>query len=366
MIYSELAKAKLSALVVSTTAAGYIAAGEPIHWPTLAACLVGTAACSSSAAALNQILERDRDARMKRTQNRPLVQGHLTVGAATCQAVAWGVGGTAILAAGTDPVTTALGVGNIGLYAGLYTYLKPRSVSNTWVGAVVGAIPPVMGWTAAASASGDAMSLLQHPNIDTAILLGTTLYLWQMPHFFALSYMHRVDYKRGGFCMLPCEDEARAAAVMVRYAWYLSAVPLVATAWQSVSSMFCLEGLVLNGYSLAVVHRFERERTNANARKVFLTSLWYLPCWMILFLLHSKIWDEDRDDVVLNWVRAGVFDIRQRGRELCLHEAAAARNSKAPEVACPVVLTQRQTKRTVDQVEAATNESTTVVTKRES
>ena len=176
---------------------------------------------------------------MKRTQQRPLVQGDLTVKEATLAATIWGAAGTSILALGTDPVTALLGLSNIGLYAGLYTYMKPRSIYNTWVGAVVGAIPPVMGWTAATGGS-----IL---DLD-AMILGTTLYLWQMPHFFALSYMHRIDYKRGGFAMLPVleSDGEKTSQVILRYAAYLSTVPVVATLTGVTSSMFALEGLALN------------------------------------------------------------------------------------------------------------------------
>jgi protoheme IX farnesyltransferase len=307
--YLDLAKARLSALVVATTAAGFVAAGGPLSEQAglFSACVVGTALCSSSAAALNQIIERDRDAKMKRTRQRPLVQGDLTVKEATVAATLWGVAGTSLLAVGTDPVTTVLGLSNIGIYAGLYTYLKPRSIYNTWVGAVVGAIPPVMGWTAATGGS--------FLDLD-AIILGSTLYLWQMPHFFALSYMHRVDYKRGGFAMLPVleSDGEKTSQVMLRYAAYLSAVPIVATLAGVTSSMFALEGIALNSYAVYVANKFRQERTNANARKVFLTSLWYLPCWLVLFLLHSKVWDEDHDrDVLRDAVSDMVHSIRGQG-----------------------------------------------------
>ena len=98
--------------------------------------------------------------------------------------------------------------------------------------------------------------------------------------------------------MLPVveSDGTQTASVIVRYAWYLSAVPVVTTLTNVTSSMFALEGLVLNGYALTVAHRFQQDRTNANARKVFLTSLWYLPCWLMLFLLHSKVWDEEKEN----------------------------------------------------------------------
>ena len=131
--YLDLSKARLSSMVVVTTAAGFLAAGGPLT--TMTAACAGTMLCSSSAAAFNQIIEVDRDSQMKRTQQRPLVQGTLSTTHATVVATTWGIVGTGILASGTDPYTTALGAANIILYAGLYTYMKPRTVWNTWVGA---------------------------------------------------------------------------------------------------------------------------------------------------------------------------------------------------------------------------------------
>lgn len=368
--YLELAKAKLSALVVTTTAAGFVAAGGPLSEQlTLAGCcIVGTALCSSSAAAWNQIIERDRDAQMKRTQLRPLVQGDLTLSEATRAASLWGLAGTTMLAVGTDPVTATLGLTNIGLYAGLYTYMKPRSIYNTWVGAVVGAIPPVMGWTAATGGS-----LL---DLD-AMILGTTLYLWQMPHFFALSYMHRVDYKRGGFAMLPVleSDGERTSGVMLRYAAYLSTVPIVSTLTGVTSSMFALEGIILNSYALYVANKFRQERTNANARKVFLTSLWYLPCWLMLFLLHSKVWDEEHDrDVLRDAVSNFVHSVRDEGRKMCLHEHIVVKNGNdnqsspggiVNEQACPIVVSKKGSAVVQSAASTAIQQSNQVIANKE-
>jgi len=338
-LYLDLAKAKLSGLVVATTAAGFVAAGTPLseQASVAAACVVGTALCSSSAAAWNQIFERDRDALMKRTQQRPLVQNHLSVQEASLAATAWGIGGVGLLTVGTDPVTAMLGLSNIALYAGLYTYMKPRSIYNTWVGAVVGAIPPVMGWTAATGGS--------FLDLD-AMVLGTTLYLWQMPHFFALSFMHRIDYKRGGFAMLPVleSDGDKTSQVVLRYATYLSLVPFAATYMQVTSTMFALEGVVLNAYALHVAHKFRQERTNANARKVFLTSLWYLPSWLVLFLLHSKVWDEEHDrDVLRDAISSTIHQIRDKGRQICIHEHAVAKNPVPGEANCPVTISRKTT-----------------------
>jgi len=357
--YLDLAKARLSLLVVTTTAAGFIAAGGPISSQSnvLGAVTMGTFLCSASAAALNQIFEVDRDRQMKRTQHRPLVTGVMSKQHAMTAAATWGVAGSGLLVAGTDPVTTALGVGNIALYAGLYTYTKPISIYNTWIGAVVGAIPPVMGWTAATG--GSVMDV-------EALLLGSTLYLWQMPHFFALSFMHRVDYKRGGFQMVPCleRDGEKTAGIIVRYAYYLALVPFAATLTNVTSSMFALEGVALNAYALYVAHKFQRERTNANARKIFLTSLWYLPCLLMLFLLHSKVWDKDQetqDDAITKVIADQIHSIRDKGREMCPHEAAVAKTDHG-ENACPVTVGTKTSRKGVEAASAAVTATANNVT----
>ena len=329
--FSDLSKAKLSALVVSTSTFGFLAATSataPISCPTLVALSLGTALCSSSASALNQIFERDRDAKMKRTAQRPLVtQNLVNTSHAWTMALTTGASGAITLYAGTDPITTALGLGNILLYAGVYTFMKPRSEWNTWVGAVVGAIPPVMGYTAATAGAG--IFDIQ------ALLLGTTLFLWQFPHFLALSWMHRVDYARGGFLMVATTDTLNGdntSRLITKYTWFLTAMPFITSAVGVTSNMFIVEGIVLNGYALYVAKCFNEERSNGNARKVFLTSLWYLPCWMMLFLLHSSTWKEvseeghvDDHDLFTRWIRnmqEKTAEIRNYGRQLCLHEIA--------------------------------------------
>mmetsp|Transcript_19833 Transcript_19833/g.41722 ORF Transcript_19833/g.41722 Transcript_19833/m.41722 type:complete len:487 (-) Transcript_19833:674-2134(-) len=326
---AELTKARLSALVVTTTAFGFLSAGPTAiatsSLPVFFAASVGTALCASSAATFNQVLEADRDKRMKRTAHRPLVTGVVSPEqAAGLGCLAGGAGG-ALLAWGTDPVTTLLGVGNIGLYAGLYTHMKPRSEWNTWVGAVVGAVPPVMGWTAAGGSVMD----------PEAMLLGSALFLWQFPHFFALNFMYRKDYERGGFAMVAVEDPNgdRTASLIKRYAWYLSSLPLLSTALEVTSPMFSVEGILLNAYALKVAYKFDGERSNANARKVFLTSLWYLPCLMMLFLLHSRRWHEElkeeemeKESVsVLVSLEKFIHEIQTKGKELCVHEAIASK-----------------------------------------
>ena len=326
---AELSKARLSALVVSTTAFGFLSVGpaalQLTSLPTFAAASLGTALCASSAATFNQVFEVERDRKMKRTSNRPLVKGAVTKEMAIGLGCLTGSTGGLMLGLGTDPITTALGLGNIGLYAGLYTYLKPKSEINTWVGAVVGAIPPVMGWTAAGGSIFDA----------EACLLGSIVLLWQFPHFFALNWMYRTDYKRGGFAMVAVNDPNgdRTAHLIKRYGLYLASLPIMSTALEVTSPMFAVEGILLNGYALHVASKFDQDRSNANARKVFLTSLWYLPCVMMLFLLHSRRWHENmtaeerekEDSSMLVSVQKLMSRIQSNGKDLCVHEAIASK-----------------------------------------
>jgi heme o synthase len=407
--FLELGKARLSALVVTTTAAGFGAAGPvALSDPSvLVAALAGTAFCSMSAAAVNQMLEVERDRKMKRTQPRPLVTGALSMPQAALAAAMWGTLGPLILWYGTDPLTTSLGMTNMFLYTCIYTPMKPVTTLNTWAGAVVGAIPPVMGYTAASAvitastpasmtslAATDValFSLLTDP---VAITLGATLYLWQLPHFMALSYMYRQDYLRGGFVMVPTayatkspnnndatkEDEEEAAAVktanvIVRYAWYLSMVPIAVTLLNITSSMYALEGCLLNAYALRAAYRFKDQRSNQNARHIFLTSLWYLPCTLMLFLLHSKTWDATVDEkneiqhanALSQYLSAGIHLIRQKGRELCVHEHATLQGANARQ-SCPVVVGTEHTAETVSQASQAltdVTESTVALSKSSS
>lgn len=190
---------------------------------------------------------------------------------------------------------------------------------------MVGAVPPVMGWTAAGGSVMD----------PEAMLLGSALFLWQFPHFFALNFMYRKDYERGGFAMVAVEDPNgdRTASLIKRYAWYLSSLPLLSTALEVTSPMFSVEGILLNAYALKVAYKFDGERSNANARKVFLTSLWYLPCLMMLFLLHSRRWHEElteeemeKESVsLLMSLEKFIHEIQTKGKDLCVHEAIASK-----------------------------------------
>ncbi|GMH53167.1 hypothetical protein TL16_g01389 [Triparma laevis f. inornata] len=320
-IYAELSKARLSSLVVLTTSCGFLSAGLPLtlSLPTMLGASFGTALCASSASTWNQVLEVDRDKKMKRTRLRPLPAGNVSIQEASALAITTGTLGGLTLYAFTDPLTTALGLGNIAL-----------SEINTWVGAIVGAIPPVMGWTAAGG------NLLD----PECAFLASSLFLWQFPHFFALSWMHRVDYSRGGFQMVPCNDPTgdRTASLITRYSVYLSTLPILSTFAGITSSMFAVEGFLLNGYLLYRAKKFDDDRSNGNARKVFLTSLWYLPCLLGLFIFHSKNWNDESQKEIQEKVVA----LREKGKALCVHEVLDSKDlcpvphtSSAPKVSAP-------------------------------
>ena len=306
-IYSQLSKARLSSLVVMTTSAGFLMAGTPIGWSGLAAVSLGTTLAACSANTFNQVYEIKTDSLMKRTRGRPLPRGKISKKHAIGWGVSTGVASAALLTFGANPVTAALGVGNILLYAGLYTPMKLRSEWNTWVGAIVGAIPPVMGYAAATG------SLLT----PEAGLLASTLFLWQFPHFFSLAWIHRNDYAAGGYKMVPVADAAgkRTAKLVERYSAYLIPVPLISSAMEITSYMFAVESIFINGYVYYLARKFSSEPNNKNAKAVFRSSLWYLPVMLTLMVYHSKHWGEGQDTDAQSMTEA-----KRKLKNACPHE----------------------------------------------
>lgn len=205
-LYSQLSKYRLSALVMATTSAGYLAAGGPVDAVALSSACVGTMLASSSANTLNQVIETSNDSRMKRTRSRPLPSGRISRPHALGWGAASGAAGIAVLGVGSNPLVAALGAANLFLYVGPYTLSKTRSELNTWVGSVVGAVPPLMGW---AAATGGTVAV-------EPVLLAAYLFMWQFPHFFSLAWLHREDYARGGFQMVRCLYDV-SICILVQY-----------------------------------------------------------------------------------------------------------------------------------------------------
>ena len=269
---ADLTKFRLNALVVLTTAAGFVVAGAmPGATQSLAIlgwCVLGTACAAASAAILNQVLEAGPDALMQRTAARPLPTGRVRRVSAWVIALVLGYAGFAILASFVNLLAAGLAIGNIVLYASVYTPLKRHTTLNTIVGAVTGALPPMIGW---AAATGELTA--------GAWVIGAVLFLWQMPHFLALAWMLRDDYERGGFAMLPSRDPDGALTAAASLATSLLLVPiaLLGVHVGAAGFVFALVA-VLAGSALALLSlRFVQERSHARARTLFLASLAYLP-----------------------------------------------------------------------------------------
>jgi protoheme IX farnesyltransferase len=277
--YLELVKFRLNSLVLMTTFVGYyLAERDGLDLLRFFHTLLGTILLASGASALNQYMERLRDARMRRTMERPLPAGRIEPKVALLVGISCGLLGASLLATQVNLLTSVLGVCSFFIYVALYTPMKVRSVYNTFVGAICGALPPMMGWTAVRGEVG-----------QEAWLLFAVLFLWQHPHFFALAWKYREDYARGGYRMLPSEDAsgARTGRMMVIFSaallpvtWALSAIGLVGT-------FFLVGGLLLGVAFLLASIAFWKERTDEAARRVFLTSLLYLPAILALLVLDK-------------------------------------------------------------------------------
>ncbi|KAA0049085.1 hypothetical protein IC582_012393 [Cucumis melo] len=276
--YWELSKARLSMLVVATSGTGFVlGSGSTMDVAGLCWTCAGTMMVAASANSLNQVFEIKNDAKMKRTRRRPLPSGRITVPHAFTWATSVGLAGTAMLATKTNILAAGLAASNLILYAFVYTPLKQIHPVNTWVGAIVGAIPPLLGW---AAASGQ-ISL-------NSMILPAALYFWQIPHFMALAYLCRDDYAAGGYKMFSLADASgqRTAAVALRNCLYLVPLGFLAYDWGITSGWFCLESSILTLAISATAFSFYRHCTMQKARRMFHASLLYLPIFMSGLLFH--------------------------------------------------------------------------------
>jgi protoheme IX farnesyltransferase len=275
--YLELAKARLGALVVLTAFVGYVlgARGEG-SLSGLAAVVVGTALSSFGANILNQWWESERDSLMLRTCKRPLPAGRLDRRTAAVLGVVTASIGLAILAFGTNRLTTVLSLFVILVYVLIYTPLKVRTPLNTVVGAVCGAVPPMMGWTAATG------------RLDAgAWILGGILFAWQIPHFLSLAWLYRDDYARGGFRMLPAVDEEGLLTGRLSFVYAASLLPITAalTAFGITGGAFLVTSQVIGIAFVGLGWLFLRSRSQATAKKLFLASILYLPVLLGLMVV---------------------------------------------------------------------------------
>ena len=272
-------------MVVITTAAGYLLAAEPFAWMPLIHAALGTLLVASSASALNQVIERRTDAQMRRTAGRPIPTGRLGVTEALIFSVALGIAGMVYLALWVNPLTAALGASTLALYVFLYTPLKRHSSLATLVGAIPGAVPPMMGCTAAT----DRLDPLGW------VLFGI-LFLWQMPHFLAIAWLYRSDYERGGFPLLTLGEAIggrsaaeRTAQQMMLYAAALIPVSLLPSVLGLLGWPYLVGALVAGAGFLAASFAFGMAPEARTARRLLLVSVLYLPVVLGLMVV-DRFW----------------------------------------------------------------------------
>lgn len=266
---SELSKARLSFLVLMTTLVGFLLGWRgPMDYTLLAATLFGTALSASGASALNQWLERDLDALMHRTSDRPLPARRMHPTDALLFGLLASGSGVAILAFFTNPLTAILAGLTIIIYAAFYTPLKRFTELNTLVGAIPGALPPLLGWTAATD----------HMGLGGWILF-LILWFWQMPHFLAIAWLYRDQYAAAGFKMLSTRDPEgwSTAFQALIYSIALLGVSLLPGVIGMASPYYFFAALALGAAMIHLSIAFLRNRTNPTARHLFFASIIYLP-----------------------------------------------------------------------------------------
>ncbi|MCE9591814.1 MAG: heme o synthase [Planctomycetes bacterium] len=277
---SQLTKPRITLLVVATAWIGFVIGSDAAHvvhpWVVLAGTLVGTALSCMGASAFNQVLERDVDALMNRTKDRPIPSGRVSVTAAALLGTVLSCLGVGILAVTTNTATAALSAITILSYALIYTPMKRVSSVCTIVGAVPGALPPVMGYVAAAGGPGVA-----------AWAMFAILFLWQLPHFLAIAWLYRDDYAAAGLPMLPVLDpDGRATARQILLGCLVMLpIGLAPTAVGMSGKIYFVGALIAGLVFLAFGVRLALNRTRANARALFFASLVYLPLVFALMVI---------------------------------------------------------------------------------
>jgi protoheme IX farnesyltransferase len=278
-VYADLFKARLTSLVLLTTAVGfYLGSRGPVDFMLMCQALLGTALLASGGAALNQLLEREYDAQMRRTQDRPLPTGRLrpeTVLMVGCVSALVGLG---YLAQAVNLLTAVVGAVTLVCYLFVYTPLKRVTWLNTLAGAVPGALPPVMGWTAARGELG-----------SEGLALFAIQACWQVPHFMAIAWIYRDEYARAGFKMLPVIDPQgrRTARLAVTFTLGLLTVSVYPYLLHLAGPIYLFSAAVLGLSFVWLAVQFARGLTVARAWQLFYVSLLYLPLLMAVMVLDK-------------------------------------------------------------------------------
>jgi protoheme IX farnesyltransferase len=278
--FVELTKPRITLMVLVTTTLGFLTAGGDSGLEALGVTLVGVALLSGGASALNHVLERDRDALMDRTSSRPLPAGRLAPGTATGFGIVLSLAGLVTLAVGVNLLTMLFGALAFASYDFVYTPLKRVTSLATLVGAVPGALPPVMGWTAADGSLG----------AGAWVLFGM-LFLWQLPHFLSIAWLYRDDYARAGFPMLPVVDSGGRATARqaVLYGAALVPVSLLPTIAGLSGTPYLVGALAFGMAFLGFCVAFSLAVDNRAARRLLMMSLLYLPAVLATMVLDRLI-----------------------------------------------------------------------------
>jgi protoheme IX farnesyltransferase len=278
--YLELTKPRVTGMVLLTTLAGfYMGSGGRLDMTRLLHLLLGTALAAAGASALNQYVERDADGRMHRTRSRPLPAGRMEPAHALLFGCLLSIASLVQLALVIDPLVSGLVALTILSYVFIYTPMKSRSATSTLIGALPGALPALVGWTASENRlSAGGLSLL------------AILFVWQMPHALAIACLYREDYQRGGFALLPVlgGENARTGWVALAYAILLVPVSLLPAAFGYAGSPYVLGALLLGALQALVVVPLLRDGSARAARRLLMASVAYLPALLLLLALDRR------------------------------------------------------------------------------
>ncbi|MBI2828352.1 MAG: protoheme IX farnesyltransferase [Acidobacteria bacterium] len=279
--FATLAKPRLNSLVLATTAAGlYLASPDGVAIPILLHTLLGTALVAGGAAALNQVWERDTDALMQRTRTWPIASGRLRASDGFWFGMGLSTTGLVELAMGVNLLSAVVAALTLGGYVLVYTPLKRRTSLAMLVGAIPGALPPVIGWVAASGTF----------TLPALVLFGI-VFFWQMPHFLAIAWLHRDDYRAAGIPLLPVvePDGRRTGRQALLYGATLWPVSLMPTLVGLAGGFYIVVATVLGLTLIALSARFARDRSIPAARRLFLFSITYLPLlWGAL--VADRLW----------------------------------------------------------------------------
>jgi protoheme IX farnesyltransferase len=267
--YIALTKPRITWLILMSTGIGYFfGARAGWHFLTLLNTIIGTGLIASGTAALNQWYEREADAKMKRTQARPLPSGRLTPKNALAFAIVISAAGFAELFIGVNALTGWLGLFTLLSYLFVYTPLKQRTPHSTTIGAIPGAMPPLIGYAAASGTL-----------TWDAWILFAILFLWQFPHFYAIAWMYREDYERAGIRMLPVvePDGVSTARRILLYSSILIPISMLPTFFVMTGNLYAICALALGLFFLYTGVRVRFDRSRQQARRVLLASVMYLP-----------------------------------------------------------------------------------------